>query len=36
MWKDTPENKMVALCQEGVCQTVKASEAPVKQSKAPE
>ena len=36
MWKDTPENKMVALCQEGVCQAVKASEAPVKQSKVPE
>jgi len=35
IWNDTPENKMVALCKEGVCQAVKASEAPVKQSKPP-
>ena len=26
MWNDTPENKMAAICQEGVCTGVKASE----------
>lgn len=32
MWRDTPENQMVALCQEGVCEAVKASEAPPKET----
>lgn len=26
MWRDTPENKMAAVCQEGVCTGIKASE----------
>jgi hypothetical protein len=33
MWSDDPANKMVAVCQEGVCESIKASEAPVKESK---
>ena len=32
MWSDTAENKRVAICQEGMCETIKASEAPVKES----
>lgn len=32
MWKDTEENKMVSFCQQGVCESLKASEAPVKES----
>lgn len=32
MWKNTPENKMAATCQEGVCETMKASQMPVKES----
>ncbi len=26
MWRDSPENKMAAICKEGVCTGVKASE----------
>lgn len=36
MWKDTKENKRVAVCQEGICQALKASEVPVKESPAEE
>ncbi len=36
MWKDTPENKMVAVCQEGICQGMKASEAPLKKAPTPD
>lgn len=30
MWSDTTENRRVAICQEGVCEAIKASESPVK------
>lgn len=34
MWSDTPENKHAALCLEGICQAVKSSDVPVKETPA--